>query len=425
MILDIFRAGSGDCILITSADGKTRMLADGGLPAAYKAYIAEPLSKLRDQGKDIDVVYISHIDADHIGGVLGMLDAEVLWRVADHMKAASKKWKPPAVPRPPNIKAIWHNAFLETIAATNAIKIDSSAMTASLGDDAAAMATAFALSRDPAALAAAEDFRMLALSVGQAIAVNGRIGKGQLDIPLNPPAKGKLMLWEKPAGPIKLGKMQATVLGPTAKELETLRGFWNKYLKTKKGEQRIASLKKQLQKDTDLLASSDISLGGSEIVTPPNVASLVLLLEEKGKRILLTGDADDKDMLPQFEAAGLTGSDGLVHVDVLKVPHHGAHNSFSPEFAQTVRAKHYIFCGDGEHGNPERDVVEGYIRACKDNPPAAGEEVLFWFNCSEQSAPEEFKGKWKELAGIMKAPGVPKWLKAVYPADDLPLRLEV
>lgn len=425
MILDIFRAGSGDCILITSSDGKTRMLADGGLPTAYKSYIAAPLSRLRDEGKDIDVVYVSHIDEDHIGGILGMLDAEVAWRVADHMKARGKKWKDPALPRPPRIKAIWHNAFLETVAATNARNIDASAMTAALSEDASTMATAFALGRDPAALAAAEDFRMLALSVGQAIAVNGRIKPDQLDIPLNPPFDGGLMVWKKAAKPIKVGKMQATVLGPTRTELEKLRGYWNDYLNTTKGKQRIANLRKQQQKDADNMASADIGLGGSEIVTPPNVASLVLLLEENGKRVLLTGDADDKDMLPQFEKAGLTDSDGFVHVDVLKVPHHGAHNSFSRDFARTVRARHYVFCGDGEHGNPERDVVEGYIQACKENPPANGGEVLFWFNCSELAAPEEFRSKWKELAKVMKGPGVPAWLRPVYLPDDVSMRLEL
>ena len=53
-------------------------------------------------------------------------------------------------------------------------------------------------------------------------------------------------------------------------------------------------------------------------------------------------------------------ADGRLEVDVLKVPHHGANNSFSDAFVERVRAANYVFCGDGEHHNPEPEVVQGY-----------------------------------------------------------------
>src|SRR5688572_32743447 len=47
-----------------------------------------------------------------IGGVLRLLDDEVLWRVHEHQKAIGKSaHKPPAALRPPAISAIWHNSF--------------------------------------------------------------------------------------------------------------------------------------------------------------------------------------------------------------------------------------------------------------------------------------------------------------------------
>ena len=80
--------------------------------------------------------------------------------------------------------------------------------------------------------------------------------------------------------------------------------------------------------------------------------------------------------------------DGRLEVDVLKVPHHGAHNSFSDEFVDRVRAANYMFCGDGEHHNPEPDVVEGYLRAATARPLAAGGPTQFWFNWSAARATE-------------------------------------
>lgn len=53
---------------------------------------------------------------------------------------------------------------------------------------------------------------------------------------------------------------------------------------------------------------------------------MVLLLGEGGKRVLLTGDAGDESLLEYLETAGLLNENGRIELDVLKVPHHGAHN---------------------------------------------------------------------------------------------------
>jgi hypothetical protein len=355
-----------------------------------------------------------------------MLDAEVAWKVHDLMRDQGRPWKVPAAPRPPEIRQIWHNAFLETIAASKAKRIDSAALTSALSADASTLAATFALTGDRASLRAAEDLQMMALSVGQAIEVNWRIQPDQLNIPLNPPFNGELMIWKKGAAPIEIGALRITVLGPTAKELELLRDEdWSDYLNSRKGKERIANLKKKHRRDVDNLTSGSIAFSGNEAVTPPNVASLVLLLEEDGKRVLLTGDADNVEMEVQFPKAGLIEQDGHFQVDVLKVPHHGAHNSYSDDFAKMVRARHYIFCGDGEHGNPEEDVIEGYLKALRDHPPPDGQDVRFWFTCSEALAADKHRAKWRKLAKRMTGPGIPPWLKSTFLTDGVSMRLTI
>ena len=47
-----------------------------------------------------------------------------------------------------------------------------------------------------------------------------------------------------------------------------------------------------------------------------------------------------------------------MHVDVLKVPHHGSANNLDDDFFERITANHYVFSGDGEHGNPERESLE-------------------------------------------------------------------
>jgi beta-lactamase superfamily II metal-dependent hydrolase len=404
MRIEVFPSASGDCLLITSSDDK-RLLCDAGLPAAYDDFIATPLAELRAQQKPIDVAYVSHIDRDHIGGVLRMLDHEVKWRAFDHMKNKKKKFKKPRMPRPPEVREIWHNAFLEDIAKTESVELGS-ALTASANALAALNAGGLG---DQHLVRQAAEVGMLALSVGDAIEVNWRIGADQLDIPLNRDFDGLLMV-ARPDRPIQLGSLTITVLGPTAKQLEKLREDWITWLR--KSETHLANLRRAHKRDVEDLRSGtppldiarltqEMALAVEKDVTPPNLASLVLLVEENNRRVLLTGDAGDESLLEYFEAAGLMDADGRLEVDVLKVPHHGANNSFSDEFVERVRAANYVFCGDGEHNNPEPDVVEGYLRAVKANPLPNGGTTQFWFNWSASRASKHL-ALWKEVEGMFK-----------------------
>ncbi|TDW68997.1 hypothetical protein EDF57_101891 [Novosphingobium sp. PhB55] len=402
MKIEIFPSASGDCLLVTSADGR-RLLADGGMPDAYTNFIAKPLSKLRDAGESIDVAYISHIDQDHIGGMLRLLSDEAAWRAYGHAQAHGGRLGKPKVPRPPAIGQLWHNAFLEDIERTEAVDLGA-ALASSAGVLAGLNAAALGDRDMRTSVATAQ---MLALSVGEAIEVNWRIGPGQLDIPLNPGFGGELMT-ARPKEPITFGAFKITILGPTAEELGVLRETWIAWLK--KSKKRIETLRKRHQHDADAIGtgataldlaqlSHQIALAVEKDVTPPNLASLVLLVEEGPKRLLLTGDAGDESLLKYLRAANLLGAAGRIEVDVLKVPHHGAHNSFSKAFAAAVRAKHLIFCGNGEHHNPEPEVVKGYIDAIKASPLSGGRKTTFWFNWSSVRA-SEFLDLWAEVEGL-------------------------
>ncbi|WP_192355943.1 MBL fold metallo-hydrolase [Mesorhizobium mediterraneum] len=409
MHIEVFPAASGDCLLLTSSDDK-RLLADAGLPDAYDEFVAAPLSELRAAQKAIDVVYVSHIDRDHIGGILRMLDDEMKWRVFDHMQLNGKKFKQPKVPRPPEIRALWHNAFLDDVAKSKGVQL---AVALAASANAMAGVNAGGLG-DPDMVRRAERVEMLALSVGDAIEVNWRIGDDQLSIPLNPDFAGKFMV-ARPKKPIQLGSMTITVLGPTKLQLEELKKEWIAWLEAK--ESYVETLRKQHRRDAEDLRSGlapmevarrtqEMALATEKDVTPPNLASLVLLVEENGRRVLLTGDAGDESLLEYLTKAKLIGDDKRLEVDVLKVPHHGAHNSYSEKFVDRIRASHYIFCGDGEHHNPEPDVVDGYLNAVKSTPLTGGGDTTFWFNCSTARCATKHRKLWERVEGSFGSGGI-------------------
>ena len=416
MKLRVFQSQKGDCLLLEGRDGK-RMLVDGGMAASYTSFVAPVLSKL-GRNEKLDVVYVSHIDEDHISGVLKMVDDLVEWRVFDHQKASgnpkAKQPDPVRTPRPPAIDQVWHNAFSAELG-ENAGRIE-----------AALAATVTILSglddtRERARLDV-EEKAELATSVNQALQLSSKIGFKELGIRLNGPAKGKLMFLRKntPAA-IKLGGMTAFVIGPREADLRKLREEWNAWLKD--NEPKLKKIQRDAGKDEDRL-TNDVNnvigpmldqaaalaqhlldgdrpapqglearsggrstLGNRNGVTPPNLASLMLLVEEAGKSVLLTGDGFATDITDGLEQHGkLDGNRGL-HVDVLKVQHHGANANMTTDFARAVTADHYVFCGNGQHTNPETDVVEALAAARlagqgRSPNPKAKNKFKMWFNCS-------------------------------------------
>jgi beta-lactamase superfamily II metal-dependent hydrolase len=383
MRLIAFQAGKGDSLLLSNKAGTARILIDGGMPAAYRTHIAPALGALRAAGKSIDVAYVSHIDQDHIGGILQLLDDEVAWRVHAHQQAhGNPGHEPPAAARPPKIKAIWHNAFHDQLE-KNAGPIE---------DALAAVAPVLSGSELAEIRHAGVHQGQLVTSIREAIQVSRRISPAQLGIPLNAPSGGKLMMRRSGQAPIVIGGMRLTILGPTTTHLTTLRKDWNAWLK--KNTEALASIRETARRDESRLGSAAFSgefnglllalklqaesFGNPTSVTPPNLASLTLLVEEGTQSILLTGDARGDQMLDGLRASGrMTGA--TFAVDVLKVPHHGSENNIDSDFCDAIVARHYVFCGNGEHANPNLDVVE---MMCRRRLPAPG-KFTFWFNCSE------------------------------------------
>jgi len=383
MQLTVLRAGQGDCLLL---EGKTkgRILVDAGVPDAYREFIRPVMGRLRADGKDLDVVYISHIDEDHIGGVLEMLNDEMLWRVHEFKLANSQKTKVPDRPRPARIKKIWHNAFKEQLGD----HFDP------IEDTLAAMAPILSGSEAPAMKRVAEAINGLGTSVPQAIAVSRRIGSKQLNIPLNPDAGGKLMMRRNGQPPIAVGSLKLTILGPSGPDLEKLRDEWKTWLDGH--APKLATIKTKGAADEAAIGNSDVAaflaqmalaaetFGNPGEVTPPNLASLMFFVKDGDQTLLLTGDGRGDQVLAGLRAKNLMPASGPLHVDVLKVMHHGAENNINPEFCDNVIADHYVFCGNGISGNPDPKVLQLIV-----DRRLAGSDTSsfkFWFNSSQAVA---------------------------------------
>ena len=380
MRLTAFQSDKGDCLLLTNTAGTTRILVDGGMPASYDAHVSAAMGKLQVAKKALDIVYVSHIDEDHIGGVLKMLDDEAAWRVKEFQKN-NPKIKTPTVPRPPKIKEIWHNGFGEMLQKKAKPIVDAlSAMAPVLAGSDLAEIRREALKQSD-----------LVTSVGQAIEVSRRISPKQLNIPLNPRADGKLMMLRKNQKPIKLGGLTITIIGPTEAHLEKLRSDWKKFLDSVKGKAQLKKIQDAARRTEELLGASEFDnlvsslrlqaemFGNPKEVTPPNLASLTLLVEDDSESLLLTGDARGDQIVEGLKQAGRLNG-GTIEVGVMKVPHHGSENNIDSDFVEAVIARDYVFCGNGFSENPNTKVIEMMFRRRRTASP---KPFRFWFNSSE------------------------------------------
>ena len=398
MKLRIFRSGKGDCILLQGADHN--VLCDGGLYKSMKQHVRRPLGGLvKKNGGVLDAIYVSHIDQDHISGVLQLLRDAVEWRVYDfHQSNGNTDVRKPKVPRPPEIKNLWHNSFRDQVG-DNAGEI---------GELLSAAVPVLRATGIDEFIHEAHEIGNVAASIREALEVSQYAKSNFLNIPVNilPGKTGpcNLLFRTDPLQTFSIGSLNFTLVGPSKKALDDLRIGWDKWLETKKGEKGVAAVRRKIRDQLDRFASGQLTGSPFDLhnwngieyfkgVSAPNVASLVFMVEEDGKRLLLTGDAQQDKLLEDLEETGYL-DEGHCHLDVLKVAHHGSENNTDKNFARIVSADHYVFCGNGDNGNPEPAVIEIYYMSrlgsssCRALAPKAnGRPFTFWFSTSSKNLP--------------------------------------
>lgn len=94
--IKLYPAQNGDAILIyNSSDDPLAILIDGGYASTYQHHISRDLKKLSEQGHSLDLVIATHIDADHISGLLRF------------MKDNGSSERPKII----EVKEVWHNSL--------------------------------------------------------------------------------------------------------------------------------------------------------------------------------------------------------------------------------------------------------------------------------------------------------------------------
>ncbi len=358
--LHVVQARYGDCLILEygTSEAPRYILIDGGPRGVYDDDLRPILKRIADKGGGLEFVILSHVDDDHIVGVLDLL-AEI------------RQQRDSSSPETITIGEIWHNTFSQT-----------------LGVDVESRFNAFMGAAAPLRGAMRTSDRMM-----RGVAKGDELTRaaGALGIPINrqfdPSYLVSLGLTNEP---VRRGNLSIWIVAPNQTNLQSLKEEWLEWLEQQEGRVLLRAMEEAERAAT----RADSSV--------PNLSSVMFLAVADGKSVLLTGDGRADHLLDGLAQAELLDSNGRLHVDVLKLPHHGSYNNISKEFLQAVTADRYVVSASGRYSHPSRQTLEWIAEVAREQERPV--EIMFTNHTSavdrllERYDPDEYGCCLTELA---------------------------
>lgn len=352
----MYPARNGDAFLLC-ADSAT-LLIDGGYSSTFNHYIVDDLRQLASEGKVLDLVINTHIDADHIGGILRFLSIN------------GAAVRPEIIP----VKRIWHNS-LRCLTAPQMEPLE-------LHDE----NLLNVLTQRGYLTPDGEGQGAKVISARQGNTLASLIHGGQYE--WNEGDGLRRISVESMPG-INLPGGRVTVLTPSNTALDALMVFWQKSLRRFgfKGEVGadtltedafecgVSHLQEAVGKPPSLISAGRHRLL-DEVYRPDpsvtNASSIATLVELDGCRILMLADAPAEDIIHQLKVLQAAGCSLLF--DAIKISHHGSCSNTSPELLGLVDAPVYFISSDGSlHQHPDVEVLTAIV-----DRPAAFSRTLYF-----------------------------------------------
>ena len=342
MIIYMFPALNGDCILVEYVTSRY-ILIDGGYVNTYKTYLLPKLIEIANDGGVIDVVVVTHIDEDHISGIIKLLEEDVL---------------------PISIKEIWYNGYRHVQSAAKVSGEDEVFVHKNICKE-------------------AQEVEPKQISARQGCTLSTLIArKGLL---WNSPVKGCTM---KGLCSYSLGDATVHILSPNNDDISNVELFWKKRLikdgllsKTHSNEYWDDAFefclskekpgfhfhKKKVSKSYDLLKIKEEAYVPDDSAT--NGSSIAFVLEVEGKRALLLGDAYAETIVESLIT--LYGKKNApFRFDAVKLSHHGSFNNNSPKLLEIITCDNWLISTNGDkYNHPDLPTLAHIITNENNNAP--------------------------------------------------------
>ncbi len=342
MHLTMLPAGEGDALWLRwgPASDRRQLLVDLGVNATGKAF-RKRLATLPEAQRAFELLVVTHVDTDHIYGVLSGLVTE------DPLPGLT-------------FKDVWFNGWTH---------LDGHAV-----EPLEPGLTGTALAENAAGHLFGNELEPFGGKQGEQFSIWLRNQKWNDAFQGGPVRREDAAL-----GPaITLAHdLHLTVLGPTQTRLTELKPKWRRDVE--------AALKNQTldpnEVSPDLVPGGLEPMGRSKPTAPkldstqsletladgsstgdtsaPNGSSIALLLEYGNMRMILAGDAFPEDLI---DAVALLDPDRRA-LTLFKLPHHGSQNNVSTALVEAVSCRHWLVSSNGaKHYHPDAAAVARVVK---------------------------------------------------------------
>jgi beta-lactamase superfamily II metal-dependent hydrolase len=286
---------NGDSILISfdSKEGVKNILIDSGIGRSHLTIVNE-LKKIEALGQTIELLVITHIDDDHIGGILKLFSNNVSQKSL--------------------IKKIWFNSgtiiseFFKT------------------GDK-----------EERSIRIVSNDQPNISIKQGNTLEKNIT----------------ELGVWNRTVvynglEPINFYGADIIILSPSISNLDNLNQIWE--VEADKSE-NISASKLDYKQTISELSTQELN---NEDTTAPNGSSIAFLLEYNKLRYLYLADSHPSTIEDSLRSLGYS-EENPVELSVVKVSHHGSSRNISDSLIKIWKCKKYIISTNGsKHGLPNK-----------------------------------------------------------------------
>jgi beta-lactamase superfamily II metal-dependent hydrolase len=318
--IDMLPGGHGDALVVEygSAEARHYLLVDAGTIHRYEEVRRRLLD--RDE-RQYEAFIVTHVDEDHIGGAVELLDdGDLSYRIS----------------------SVWFNGYVHSERGGNVLgPVDGERLTRRIADGGFEWNTPFP---DP-----------VSPVVGGPIVV---------------PSTGDLPTFELP------GRATVYLLSPSGPKLKRMAKVWLDVVTAahlvagegSEGENRaLRSFDKHVKERLQALSDAEIEKfagQGGRDGSAANGSSIAFILEHDGKRALLGADAHPATLVASLKRfAKMTGEE-RVRLDLFKLPHHGSRGNVTTDLLDAIDCQTFLISTDGRtFGHPDDAAMARIFRA--------------------------------------------------------------
>lgn len=333
-----YPAKNGDAFLVKATDGSFTMLVDGGYAETCTTYLEPELKQLAAKGQCLDLVVATHVDADHIAGLLRFF----------------RRNGPAAEPAIIPVHGVLHNSLLGLVSASTG--------QLTLRPDDAALLREIRQRGYPAPSAPSTTPGEISARQGSNLAGLLRQGGYRWNN-----GDGRQPTGSDGLSSLTIQGVHIQIIGPSRERLEALKKWWVAEIRRLGFAGELAELDDIFEflcahgavaPAPQTISASDGEL--SQVHIPDdsvtNGSSISMIVEVGRYRLLLLGDAWAADVVNALKPVGPS------IFAAIKIAHHGSARNTSPELLGLIDAPHFFISTNGDgHAHPDFAVLQAIV----------------------------------------------------------------